>query len=184
MNPRFRGSSLVPAITLAAVALLGLTGCDPEPSQAASVRLPRLDLCQTLDRTVVETALLGKVTGCRTGGDAEHGYGTQFTATVTLGGGRQATATLTVAYAQRMDLRAGDDRWADASAQGDRVALIGVGDQAAFDAKAAPNPQLVVRKDDRVLSVGLALAGADVPQDQLPDHLLAVADQLLDQLKK
>jgi hypothetical protein len=173
------------ATTLAAVSMLGLTGCDPEPSQAATApKLPRLELCQTLDRTIVEAALLGKVTGCQTGGDAAHGYGTQFTATAALGGGRKATATLTVAYALRLDLRAGDDRWEDASAQGDRVALIGVGDQAAFDAKATPNPQLVVLKGDRVLSVGLALAGADVPQDQLPDHLIAVADQLLDQLKK
>ena len=183
MNPRFRWSNLAYAGILATFAALSVTGCNREPSVSAGApKLPQLDLCQTLDRGVVETALLGKVDGCQMSGSGQSGYVAQFTGTV-----KGSPATLTISYAERVDLKSGDDRWQDVTLQGKRVPLIGIGDEAAFDGNAAPAPQLGVLSGSRVVTVALLLGptgGQAVPQDSLADHLLGVANGVLAQLKK
>jgi hypothetical protein len=180
VNPRFHRSAIARTITLAAVAAVGLTGCNREPSEAATApKLPHPDLCQTLDRKLVETALLGKVTACEDAGTGKDGYSTQFTSALNA-----HPAYLLISYAERIDLRSGDDRWAEEPIHGSRVALLGIGDQASFNPKATPGAQLMVLKGDRVLSVGLQITDAPVPQDQLPDHLMDVAGEVLTQLRK
>jgi hypothetical protein len=89
--------------------------------------------------------------------------------------------SLTVAYTARYEAKTGVDRWADfEQPHGDRVRLIGVGDMAVFDAKAAPGPQLIVLEKDLILTVALQTEKVAVPQDKLPDHLLDVARAALD----
>lgn len=182
MKPRFRRSSVACAGALATLAALGLTGCNREPSAAAAApKLAHPDLCQTLDRVVVEAALLGKVAGCQMGASGQYGYTAEFTSTV-----NGSPATLMIFYGERIDLRSGDDRWQDVTLQGKRVPLIGVGDEAAFDGNAAPDPQLGVLSGDRVVTVGLLLGPTGrqpIPQDGLADHLLSVADGVLALLK-
>lgn len=154
-----------------ALALL-LSGCNREPSVAAAAGpgLPKLDLCAQLDQKTV-AAVLGtpKPTDCRVFGDRQAGYTVRFLA---------GTAALTIFYADRIDLKGGEDRWEDASAQGKRDALIGVGDQAAYSPTALP--QLVARQRDHMVSI--AVEGA--PTDQaLVDHLVALTTAVLTQLK-
>jgi hypothetical protein len=167
MNSRFRRSgALTAAIACAAVA--GTAGCEREPSAAAEARaLPHPQLCQSLDRAAVGTALGTKVTGCVQTGTQVAGFETQFT------GG---PAILTVTWMMRYDLRSGADRWSSAAQAGNgTVELIGVGDDAAFDADAAPSPQLVVLKGQFVLTVGLRTTTGQVSQNGLSGHLMDVA---------
>jgi hypothetical protein len=161
------------ACGLALAAVVTLPGCQQEPSVTAhQAPIPAPDLCRSLDRALVRTAMQGKVTGC----DVERGpdsHVVEFVGTATVGK-VTVPAVLTVSYQRRLDLKTGVDLWqAEGAAKGSRVALIGVGDAAAFDPQHAP--QLVTLRRGVVVAVGLQLDGAAVPQDQLPDHLLGIA---------
>lgn len=172
--------AVVPVLLLTA----GLSGCNREPSEASTATaLPNVDLCRLLDRKAAENALLGTVTGCMRSGDAKGGYVTTFTGSAALRPGTAVPASLTIVYGARYDVRSGMDRWAElGTVQGTRVALIGLGDGAAFDPWAAPRAQLVALKGNLVLSIGLQTTGAPVPQEQLPDHLLELGRGTLDAL--
>ncbi len=163
--------------------VLGLAGCrsDP-PAQAQTTPVPRVDLCQALDRTLVQAALSGKITGCWSGGNAEDGYDTEFTGTAALGPGRTAPATLTVAYTRRYNPRTGIDQWASVGfAQGTRVTLIGLGDQAVFDPAKA---QLMAVQGGVFISIGLIITGAAVPEDGLDGRFMDLGDDLLTRLRR
>jgi hypothetical protein len=90
-----------------------------------------------------------------------------------------------VGYTTRYEPKTGLDRWAAfAQPQGDRVSLIGVGDMAVFDAKAAPAPQLMAVSKNLILTIALKTGKVAVPQERLPDHLLAVANGALGALPR
>lgn len=175
MLPRFRWAAAV-------LLLLGLAGCRSEPSaQARATPLPRPDLCRTLDRALIGAAMLGSVTGCSLGGSEQEGYGAEFTGTAVPARGKKAQALLAVAYGRRYDPKTGIDHWAGVGVEkGSRVALIGVGDQAVFDPRHAP--QLAFVRGPLYLTVSLNITGAPVPPQRLDDHLLAVGNDLLSAL--
>jgi hypothetical protein len=182
MFPRFRRScillgSLTPIVALAACTA-GHTSAAPSP-----VSVPRPDLCKVLDRKTVGAALLGKVKGCVLDGGADY-YSVQFTGTAVVQH-HKTLASLTVGYTTRYEPKTGLDRWAAfAQPQGDRVSLIGVGDMAVFDAKAAPAPQLMAVSKNLILTIALKTGKVAVPQERLPDHLLAVANGALGALPR
>jgi hypothetical protein len=178
MIPRFRRSRLV----FGSLALIVTLPACTAPRTAAATRpvvVPKPDLCKILDRKTADAALLGKVTGCEPDSGAEY-YAVRFTATSVVSH-KKTAASLTVAYTARYQAKTGVDRWADfEQPHGSRVRLIGVGDMAVFDAKAAHSPQLVAVKKDLILTVALEMGGVATPQDQLPDHLLGVARAAFD----
>jgi hypothetical protein len=166
--------ALVLACALAAAVIAVLASCGTPTPSAPPYRttVPTPDLCTVISRPIVTTAMHGKPAHCRTSGGA-NGFTTSFTGTARLPGGK-APATLAVTYEPRHDPRTGADRWQTlGSATGSRVRLIGVGEQAVFDPKRAP--QLRTTEHDLIVSVGLSISGALVPQAKLPDDLLAVA---------
>jgi hypothetical protein len=165
------------------MSLLSLAACREDPTaRAESSPISQVDLCQALDKTLVQTALLGKIAGCHAAGDADDGYLTEFTGTAALGHGKTAPATLTVAYGRRYDPKTGIDQWASVGfAKGSRVALIGLGDQAVFDPERA---QLMAVEGGLFISISLALTGAKAPQDGLDDHFMDLGGDLLAKLRR
>jgi hypothetical protein len=189
-------SSLLPAsrlllaaslVALAALAVACTGGGTPAPGHAAASPAPRTtvptpDLCDAVDGRAVKAALHSKTARCATSG-GPGGFTARFTGVAELGpkpGSARRPATLTVSFRTRYDAETGADRWATLGrAKGARVSLFGVGEEAVFEPRAAPRPQLVARQDDLIVAVALQVAGAPVPQDKLPDHLLEVAKQAL-----
>jgi hypothetical protein len=182
MFPRFRRSYLIVGPLALIVAL---PACTPrnDPAPPRPVAVPRPDLCKVLDRKIVSTALLGKVRGCEPDNGTDY-YAVQFTGDDVVKHHKTA-ASLTVAYSARYEAKTGLDRWAAyAEPHGSRVSMIGIGDAAVFDAKAAPAPQLMVVQKGLIVTVALQTTQIAVPQDLLPDHLLDVARIALDALPR
>ncbi|RAY12361.1 hypothetical protein DPM19_24735 [Actinomadura craniellae] len=139
---------------------------------------PAPDLCAKIDQKVVTAALRGKADRCA-GAPGKSVFTVTFTGTARLSAER-IPAVLTVSYALRRDPESGEDLWRIAGGTGgDRVTLFGVGDDAVFNARAEPQPQLVTVKGDLMVAVGLDFTGRDVPQAGLPDRLMEVARQAL-----
>jgi hypothetical protein len=180
MIPRFGRSRLAPGSLALVVALPGCAAAHTAPAPRP-VTVPRPDLCTVLNRKTVGAALLGGVGGCGSTGGADY-YTVRFTGDAVVRRQR-TTASLTVTYTARYDPGNGLDRWSSFERpKKGRVAMIGVGDKAVFEAGAAPAPQLTVLSGDLILTVALETGKAAVPQDMLPDHLMDVAGAALDAL--
>jgi hypothetical protein len=200
--PRFLGIA-VASFALAVFAAT-LTGCGG-PRHGGATRpggatLPAPDLCTTMDRELIDTAIAGKVDDCESTTKQPHEHRVRFTGTsskdrnATEGrGGKGAGESLrrkaagsgrrevSVAYRLRMDPRTGVDRWATLGrVEGQRVEMLSVGEEAVFDYAAESGPDLAVLKDALIV---LITHSAPEPDEQLPDHLSAIAADAIKQAR-
>jgi hypothetical protein len=171
-------SLVVPLMALPACA----GGGTPAPVRAAPsghpATVPTPDLCRLITPAAAKAALHSRSARCTTAGGPS-GFAARFTGTSDLEGVPRR-ATMIVSYESRYDAGSGMDRWASIGrAQGSRVTLFGVGEEAVFDAKAVSTPQLVTVKRGLIVAVALKMSSGPVPQTALPDHLLEVARQAL-----
>lgn len=159
-------------LLIAACAALSTSCGGHEPPERAPKRpLPQADLCAEMKADHVRKALGAKVAECLTAAEGG-GFGAQFSAR------RGATAvSLTVAYSLRYEEPSGFDRWLQfGERSGERVAMLGVGDGAVYDA-AAGNMTAVA--DGLIISVTLQ-SSAPIERDGLPDRLLAVVQDAME----
>jgi hypothetical protein len=167
--------SLVVSLTAVPACAGGGTPVRAAPSGRPAT-VPTPDLCRLITPAAAKAALRSRSARCITEG-GPNGFAARFTGTADLEGGPRR-ATMIVSYESRYGTGSGTDRWASLGrAQGSRVSLFGVGEEAVFDAKAVSRPQLVTVKRGLIVAVTLKMSSGPVPQGALPDHLLEVARQ-------
>jgi hypothetical protein len=193
MSPlrRSRGApcgSLALATALIVAVAATLTGCGgspagPRPRPSGRVAVPTPDLCEKLDRKLVERVLGGDVESCESTPRPPIEY------RVTFGGkpektpdGRSAAARVTVTYWLRYHPKTGYDGWQSMNSTDDkrRVKLLSVGQDAVYDYGV---PSLAAVTEDVIVSVAPepATPGGRPGGDKLPERLTDIAAEAIAQ---
>jgi hypothetical protein len=186
-STRARPTAVLPALTmgLAATLVATLAGCGGPAAQGSGTTrgrtaVPKPDLCEKLDRDLVDDALGGKAEDCATESRPPDEYLTRFSGTGKAPGQKKAEARVAVAYRLRYEPRTGADRWERLGGQqGDkRVKLLSVGDDAVFDYRGGAWPDLAVLKGDLIV---LITHDGPASGEELPGLLTALAEGVLAQ---
>lgn len=190
-SPRARPPVALSALTAGLAAALAtalaatLAGCGGPSAQGSApargrATVPKPDLCQKLDRDLVDDALGGEAGDCATESRPPDEYLTRFSGTGKAPGQKKAKAGILVAYRLRYEPRTGADRWERlGDQQGDnRVKLLSVGEDAIFDYRGGAWPDLAVLKGDLIV---LITHDGPSSREELPGLLTALAEGVLAQ---